>query len=152
MQCTKCKTSEFNNPKACTAVIILNKNDDILIAHRARNPGKDKLDVPGGYVNTGESAEEAAIRELEEETGLKVDQNRLKILKTCMNDYLFQDKYTVNLDVLFRLNIANGVELLPGDDVAKLEWIKPTNIDFSNFWSDHLANSIQSYLKSQNML
>ena len=43
--------------------------DEVLVAVRARNPGKGLLDLPGGFVDPGESLEVALYRELQEELG-----------------------------------------------------------------------------------
>jgi len=53
------------------AVIV--RNGKILLIKRAFPPGKDKWSVPGGLVEIGEKLSDACAREVEEETGLKVD-------------------------------------------------------------------------------
>jgi 8-oxo-dGTP diphosphatase len=49
------------------------KNGKILLVKRAFEPGAGKWSVPGGLVEVGEKLSEACAREMEEETGLKVD-------------------------------------------------------------------------------
>ena len=39
---------------------------------RAKEPAKDTLDLPGGFIDMNETGEEGVAREVEEETGLKV--------------------------------------------------------------------------------
>ncbi|BAN90770.1 NUDIX hydrolase [Aeropyrum camini] len=43
----------------------------ILLVKRRYSPGRGKWSIPGGHVRLGETLEEAAVRELEEETGVK---------------------------------------------------------------------------------
>ncbi len=49
----------------------------ILLEKRKNEPSKGKWSVPGGLVELGESVEEAVVREVREETGLKVSEPRL---------------------------------------------------------------------------
>lgn len=49
------------------------KSGKILLVKRAFDPGAGKWSIPGGLVEVGEKLSEAAARETEEETGIKVD-------------------------------------------------------------------------------
>lgn len=60
----------YKNP-ASTVDIIVEEEGKILLVKRKRNPYKDIWAIPGGFIEYGkENLEEAAIRELREETGL----------------------------------------------------------------------------------
>lgn len=50
---------------------VLWHNDKVLLVQRGNNPGKGIWTIPGGYVDHGESIEQAIIREIQEETGIK---------------------------------------------------------------------------------
>jgi 8-oxo-dGTP diphosphatase len=63
-------------PIVGVGAIILD-GDKILLEKRKNSPGKGKWAVPGGLVELGESAEDAVIREVKEETGLDVYEPRL---------------------------------------------------------------------------
>jgi 8-oxo-dGTP diphosphatase len=63
-------------PIVGVGAIILD-GDQILLEKRKNSPGKGKWSVPGGLVDLGETAEEAVIREVKEETGLEVYDPRL---------------------------------------------------------------------------
>jgi ADP-ribose pyrophosphatase YjhB (NUDIX family) len=53
--------------------ILIRKGDEYLLIKRASEPDKGLWSVPGGMVEVGEKAEEAAIRETKEETGLEIE-------------------------------------------------------------------------------
>jgi len=63
-------------PVVGVGAIILD-DDQILLEKRKNSPGKGKWTVPGGLVDLGETAEQAVIREVKEETGLEVYDPRL---------------------------------------------------------------------------
>lgn len=58
---------------ALTADAVLLKGREVLLIRRAREPWKGMWALPGGFVDVGERVEEAARRELMEETGLRGD-------------------------------------------------------------------------------
>ena len=71
-QCTTCGFVYYFNPSSAVACFIRNTAGEILLVRRAKEPAKGTLDLPGGFVDMFESAEDAAHREVKEETGLDV--------------------------------------------------------------------------------
>ncbi len=74
--CTRCGRVVYYDPKVAAASIIERKGK-ILMVRRAIQPGYGLWSIPGGYVDRGEVVEEAAVREVWEETGLKVEIQRM---------------------------------------------------------------------------
>ena len=60
----------YFNSSAATAIFITNRVGELLVVRRAKEPAKGTFDLPGGFVDMYETAEEAIIREVKEETGL----------------------------------------------------------------------------------
>ena len=71
-RCEDCGFIYYFNPLAATAAIITNDKGEILVATRSKEPAKGTLDLPGGFCDSYETAEEGVAREVLEETGLKV--------------------------------------------------------------------------------
>ena len=63
----------YDYPRAAAGVLVL-KRGAVLLLERAHAPRAGYLDVPGGFMEAGESIEGAARRELREETGLTLGQ------------------------------------------------------------------------------
>ena len=74
--CPACGRVVYYDPKVA-AVTIISREGKVLLIRRAGYPGYGLWSVPGGYVDRGEVVEEAAAREIEEETGLLVKTDRL---------------------------------------------------------------------------
>jgi 8-oxo-dGTP pyrophosphatase MutT (NUDIX family) len=69
--CRQCGSSSYLNPIP-VVVVLLPVGDGILLVRRGIEPAKGTLTLPGGYMNTGETWQEAGARELLEETGIAV--------------------------------------------------------------------------------
>ena len=63
-------TIHYENPKP-TASIICMRDNELLLAKRAFNPAKGEWGLPGGFMELNETLNEAAERELKEETSIK---------------------------------------------------------------------------------
>ena len=70
--CPQCGRVVYYDPKVAAAGIV-EREGKILMVKRAIQPGYGLWSIPGGYVDRGEVVEEAAVREVWEETGLKVE-------------------------------------------------------------------------------
>ncbi|MEO1616386.1 MAG: NUDIX domain-containing protein, partial [Planctomycetota bacterium] len=58
-QCGKCGFSHYFGPVAAVGGLIVNDADELLLVRRARDPGKGKWGLPGGFVDRGETIEQA---------------------------------------------------------------------------------------------
>lgn len=62
--------ADWSTPRVASGVLFFDDEGRVLVVHPTY---KDALDVPGGYVNAGETPREAATREVREELGLDVE-------------------------------------------------------------------------------
>ncbi len=69
--CSRCAFVYYLDPKVAAGTVTLYQGKIVLVK-RSISPGYGKWVIPGGFVDRGETVEEAAIRETLEETGLKV--------------------------------------------------------------------------------
>ena len=61
----------YDYPRSASGMLVV-KGDRVLLLERAHAPRAGYLDIPGGFMEAGESLEDGARRELHEETGLRV--------------------------------------------------------------------------------
>lgn len=74
--CRYCDFVHWNNPKPVT-ITIVPSGSGIVLVRRKNNPAAGSWALPGGYIESYESAEQGAIREVREEVGLAVEIDRL---------------------------------------------------------------------------
>lgn len=114
-QCTTCGFVYYFNPSSAVACFIRNAAGEILLVRRAKDPAKDTLDLPGGFVDMHESAEEAAHREVKEETGLDITECRY--LFSIPNLYMYSgfEVHTVDmfLNVMWKASTESMRKMMP---------------------------------------
>jgi ADP-ribose pyrophosphatase YjhB (NUDIX family) len=115
--CSRCRFIFYLNPKL-VAGTIPEDGGRILLTRRAINPGKGRWTFPGGFVDFGETAVEAAIRETREETGLEVE------LTGLLNVYTYPAAPVI---IVYRAQVAGGT-LTACDENDLLEWMAPADI------------------------
>jgi 8-oxo-dGTP diphosphatase len=74
--CSQCRFIFYLDPKL-VACAIVEMDNRIVLLRRSIEPQKGKWVIPGGYVDRGEEVEAAALRETEEECGLRIRINHL---------------------------------------------------------------------------
>jgi len=126
-RCENCGFVYYFNPSSSTIAIIINENNELLVATRAHEPSKGTFDLPGGFVDMFENGEEAVMREVKEETGLDVSQ--VKYLFSIPNTYVYSGFEVHTLDLVYLCKVDNTQNLQAEDDVANLQFIKISELD-----------------------
>ncbi len=65
--------AEYKNPSLTADIFIFDEDFNFILIKRLNDPYKDCWALPGGFVEYGESVEDAAIREAKEETSIDVE-------------------------------------------------------------------------------
>jgi ADP-ribose pyrophosphatase YjhB (NUDIX family) len=76
--CPSCGNTSYLNPLP-VAVTLLPVDDGLLVVRRDVEPHRGELALPGGFIDLGESWQQAAVRELREETGVIVEAERVTL-------------------------------------------------------------------------
>jgi 8-oxo-dGTP diphosphatase len=93
----------------------------VLMIRRGGDPFRGMLALPGGFVDVGETVEQAALRELEEETGVAPEAAELRLAGVYSQPGRDPRGWTVS--ALFRIDVGERPPARPGDDAAAVEWV-----------------------------
>ncbi|GAA3349183.1 NUDIX domain-containing protein [Amorphoplanes nipponensis] len=80
-RCGACGETSYLNPKP-VAVAVQPVGGGLLVVRRGIPPARDTLALPGGFVEAGETWQQAASRELSEEVGLRTDPEAVRLYDT----------------------------------------------------------------------
>lgn len=130
--CTKCGHHIYINPVPANAVIIKNENDEVLLVERAIEPAKGLWDLPGGFLELGETVEESVIREIKEELGLTLELTDIKYLDSFSGRYEFSDVNYYTIGMVYSANVSKEkFDLLQvHDDISGHKFFSRTKIEW----------------------
>jgi 8-oxo-dGTP diphosphatase len=125
---------QYKNPVP-TVDVIIQRDFQILFVKRKKNPFKQYLALPGGFVDEGETVEVAATREVRAETSLDVElTDILGVYSDPKRDPRGHIMSTVFIGKI--LDNSND-KAIAGDDALELEWIMLEDTDNRSFAFDH---------------
>lgn len=115
----------------------------VLVVKRGGKYGRNKIALPGGYLNVDETLEKSCIRELKEETSIRIPKHELKkmIVDRDVFDYPQRDQRGRVITHAFCFKIPNGTlpDVKGSDDADKAWWMNINDINTHKvrFFSDH---------------
>ena len=129
-------------PTFVTVDAVVIQSGHILLVKRKASPGKGLWALPGGFINQSETLLDASIRELKEETRLKVPTPVLK--GSIKNQHTFDDPgrstrgRTITTAFHFELGDSTSLPKVTGaDDAEKAVWVPLSKINPCEMYEDH---------------
>ncbi|MFA6307644.1 MAG: 8-oxo-dGTP diphosphatase [Patescibacteria group bacterium] len=114
--------------KTILTLVLITKDNKILLGFKKRGFGMGKLNGFGGKLETGETVEESAIREVFEESSLELK----TIKKLAIIDFAWQDKNQDSEVHVFHCDNFVGQE--QESEEMKPEWYNIDNIPYKKMW------------------
>jgi ADP-ribose pyrophosphatase YjhB (NUDIX family) len=111
--CPSCDYIYFTDPKVGVGVMVL-LDDKILLIKRAMRPNRGKWSLPAGFLDYGEDPQETAVREVWEETNLRV---AITGLVDVYYNTRVREEGGASVFILYRAQLLGG-ELRAGDDAT----------------------------------
>ncbi|MFC1550326.1 NUDIX domain-containing protein [Candidatus Neomarinimicrobiota bacterium] len=139
--CSSCGTVYYDNPLPVVSAIVPNREREILLVLRAREPYANQWALPSGFVELNESVEQAVLRELKEETHIKG--NIVKLLDTFSHH---NKVYGDLIWVTFQIEHKSG-KLLAGDDASETKFFPLSELPPLAFTANRRA--VEKYLISK---
>ena len=126
-------TYKYPRPAVTADCIVMTKEEvpKVLLIQRGADPFKGAWAFPGGFMNMDETTEQCAIRELEEETGLKV----AKVHQIGAYSKVDRDPRGRTITVAYLAIVDSTKAVIGQDDAAKAEWFPITDLPHLAF--DH---------------
>lgn len=137
--CKVCSTVYYENPLPVASVVLVNHNREVLLVRRAKEPFKDMWCCPIGFAETGESIEDAALRELNEEAGVEGKIVQLLDVGSHINPL-----YGELLIVTFEVEKTGGAEKA-GDDASDARYFPVMNLPKLAF--DSQVKAIEKFIE-----
>lgn len=145
-RCEVCGFVYYFNPSSAVACFIRNAKGELLLVRRAKEPAKGTLDLPGGFVDMFESGEEAARREVKEETGLDITDCRY--LFSLPNLYMYSGFEVHTLDMFYECRVDNFDHVHAEDDAADIIILRPDELVPADFGLHSIQQAIPLYKQS----
>ena len=113
-------TYKYPRPAVTTDCVVMTKEDtpQVLLIERGFDPYKGCWAFPGGFMNMDETTEQCAIRELEEETGMKVTE----LQQIGAYSKVDRDPRGRTITVAYLIVVDAPVAVIGQDDAAKAQW------------------------------
>ena len=137
--CRKCSWSYFHTVAAAGGVFIT-IDDKLLFTVRAKEPARGLLDLPGGFVDPGESAEQAVLRELNEELHL-TENISLTFLGTAPNIYPYDNVTYHTLDLVYTATLDKIPEIRDHSEIADLVLYHINEVPFDKLAFDSVKTT-----------
>ncbi len=144
--CPACGFDYYFNPAPASAVILLNDKRQIYLDLRTREPKAGLWELPGGFIELHESAEDGAIREIKEELGINLD--NIVFFKSYPNDYLYKGAQYYPLDLVFvsKVNL-NEIKPVDKEELNDGRFFDIDKIPFDKIAFESNKKALKDYLK-----
>lgn len=140
-ECAACGFHYYHNVAATVSLALL-CGAEVMFSRRAREPSKGLLDFPGGFVDPGESLEQALVRELNEELGWSPE--NFSYLFSFANTYPYAGVMYNTCDAFFTCEVATKPGLIAKDDVEELVWCPLDLVREKDLAFASMVQSVQS--------
>lgn len=111
-------TYQYPRPAVTVDAILVSSARTVLLIERGREPYKGKWALPGGFIDMDESLETACLRELQEETGITINEvNQFKAFGAVNRDPRHR-----TISVVFYAFVGAEQPAQAGDDAAEAKW------------------------------
>ncbi len=126
LACGACGLRFFINVAAAVAAVLRDRQGRVLFVRRSQEPGKGLLDLPGGFVEAGESGEEAIRREMREELGIELTVSGL--IASAPNEYEFEGITYRTLDLFFECASPDLARAAAREEIDEMIFTSPHEV------------------------
>ncbi len=147
LKCRHCGFHFYVNAAAAVAALIVNREGKLMLVTRGVEPDYGKLDLPGGFVDPGESVEGALVRELKEELGITVQ--KIEYAGSAPNEYIFSGYSVFTTDLAFKVTTDELGELIPEDDIQGYCFYSEDEINYNDIPAPSIKYFVQQFFQNE---
>jgi len=146
LNCSYCGFHFYFNPVPTVAIILENEKDEVLFGKRKFTPKKGFWDLPGGFIDFGEKAEGAIVREVKEELGIEI--KNPKFLGTYIGFYPYKGITYQPLCLVFfeKINAQEIKKIKAADDVSSISFFPKNKIPWKKLAFPDITQALKEYL------
>lgn len=123
-RCAKCEHSFYSSPHPTVSAVIVDGGEErVLLTRRNIEPFKGYWDIPGGFLELGESLQDGLRREIHEELGVEI---QIRSVLGSYSDTYGQDG-TPTINIFYLATILEG-RVVAGSDVSEFRWFHQQDI------------------------
>jgi mutator protein MutT len=142
VECRECGFVTYAHSMPTASAVVDDGEGRVLLSRRARDPFAGKWDLPGGFLEEGEHPLDCVRRELHEEAGIGLLDERL--LGIWMDQYEYRRRVVATLNIYFAARLGAGI-LEPGDDVAELRWFASDDVPTNELAFGHVPDVLSAW-------
>jgi ADP-ribose pyrophosphatase YjhB (NUDIX family) len=139
--CTACGTIHYENPRILVTCIVEHQ-ERILLCRRAQAPAIGRWTTPAGFMETGESLQQAAVRETREECGVVLDEQALDLHMISSVPWMSE------VYVCFTAHAASS-EVAPGPESQEVRYFDEPEIPWDDLAFVETRGYLQIYLSER---
>lgn len=129
--CKKCDFKFYINTAAACIALIFDEKKRLLVTRRKHDPAAGMLDLPGGFIEPGETVEAGLCREIKEE--LNLDIISTDYYCSVPNRYQYRQVLYPIADLVFKCQATNFSNIMARDDVSEFYFLDIQEIDTALF-------------------
>lgn len=142
--CTECGLQFFINPRPVNGIILENNKEELLFVKRKFDPYLGYWDIPGGFIEINESAEDSMLREMKEEIGITITDFRY--LGSYPNPYEYAGMTLHTLGIIF-YGLIDNQEIKPGDDADGYAFFRYDRLPWNKIAFEAVQLGLKDYIK-----
>jgi mutator protein MutT len=144
-RCEQCRFTFYLNTASAAAALIRNTAGALLVVERKNDPAKGTWDLPGGFSDPGETAEDCLKREVKEELNLTVTSSTY--FCSAPNAYEYQGVRYSTMDLAYVCAVESLLEICADDDVSNYFFIPIPELEIKRFGLQSIRRIVSIFLK-----